>query len=175
MRAAIYARVSLDLEAEDKRFQDPENQLNPLKKWAEAMNFEVTGTYVDKASGGDSNRPEFKKMRTDAHQHKFGSILVWSLDRFSREGVGHTLSYLEELRKYGIGVRSYQEQWLDTDPANPMSEIILAVLAWAAKFERWRISQRTKAAIARRRLIGQWRGGRPKGSKDSKPRKKREG
>ena len=53
------------------------------------------------------------------------------------------------------------------------SNIILAVMSWAADFERRKISERTKAGIQRQKNLGQYKGGRPKGSKDKKARKKR--
>ncbi|KKL91780.1 hypothetical protein LCGC14_1891350, partial [marine sediment metagenome] len=43
--------------------------------------------------------------------------------------------------------------------------IILAIMSWMAAEERKKISDRTKAGIARRRAIGQWKGGRPKKKK----------
>ncbi|MBU0760330.1 MAG: recombinase family protein [Nanoarchaeota archaeon] len=58
------------------------------------MDFQVVGEYVDYASGGESNRPQFQQMLTDARQHKFDLVLILSLDRFSREGILNTLSYL---------------------------------------------------------------------------------
>ena len=82
LKAAIYARVSKDDDGE--RFQNPDNQIEPLKRFAEDMGWEIKFIFVDKKSGADSNRPEFKKMLAEARQHHFDILLVWSLDRFSR-------------------------------------------------------------------------------------------
>lgn len=174
-KCAVYVRVSKDKDANDGRYQEPDNQAQPLKNWAQGLGFEIFDVYEDRVSGADPNRPQFKKLRMDAHQRRFKTVLIWSLDRLSREGILATLSYIRELRGFGVGVRSYQEQWLDTSINNPMAELILAVLSWAAQQERIRISERTKAGIQRRRNIGQWRGGRPKGSTDKHPRQKRVG
>lgn len=162
MKAAIYARVSLDEKSDDMRFQDPENQIVPLRKWADARGFEVVDVYVDKASGADAGRPAFNKLKDDARKGLFKVILIWKLDRFSRENLLNVLSYVKQLKGYGVGIISYTESWLDTTNDNPMSDLILSVMAWAASEERRKISERTKAGIARRRAIGQWRGGRPK-------------
>lgn len=162
MRVALYARVSMDEGAEDKRFQDPENQLQPLREYCKARGFQVVKEYVDKASGGDCNRPEFKWMYREAYQRKFDAIVVWKLDRFSRERMSNTLSYLQNLRRWGVGVISMTESWLDTTAENPTGELLLAVFAWMAAEERRKISERTRAGIARRRAIGQWKGGRPR-------------
>jgi DNA invertase Pin-like site-specific DNA recombinase len=163
VRVALYARVSMDeASEEDRRYQEPENQLTPLREWAASLGYEVAGEYVDRASGADPGRPRFRQLFKDAHLGKFKAILVWKLDRFSREGMMHTVSYLQELQRRGVAVRSQTESWLDTGKDNPMSELVLAVMAWSAANERRNISDRTKAGIARRRAIGQWRGGRPK-------------
>jgi DNA invertase Pin-like site-specific DNA recombinase len=167
VKVAIYARVSLDEKADDKRYQEPENQLQPLREYCKAREFVVTKEYVDKASGGDCNRPNFQKMLSDAHQRAFDAIIVWKLDRFSRERMSNTLNYLQTLKRYGVGVVSMTESWCDTTKDNPAGDLILAIFAWMGAEERRRISERTKAGIAMRRAIGQWRGGRPK--------KKREG
>ena len=104
-------------------------------------------------------------------QRKFNVIIVWRLDRFSREGINAVLGYIQKLKDRGIGLKSQQEAWVDTSENNPMSEMIISIFAWVAQEERRKISERTKAGIQRRRNIGQWKGGRPKGSKDKKPRK----
>jgi len=171
-KSAIYARVSLDRDADDYRFQDPANQIEPLMKWAQSQGYEVVGQYIDKCSGGDGNRPEFQRLKKDGHQHKFDIVLVWSLDRFSREGVLITLSYIKDFKRNGVGIKSLQDNWLDTTKDNPFTELIISVLSWAANYERQRISERTRAGISRRRAIHQWHGGRPKGSKDKRPRKR---
>jgi len=150
--------------------QDPENQKEPLKKLAESLGLEVVGEYTDMASGGNSNRPKFQKMLKDSKEKKFNIILVWSLDRFSREGIINTLHYLEELRKSGIALKSLQESWLDTSDGG-MGQLLIAIFSWVARQERERISERTKAGLQRAKLGGK-KLGRQNGSKDKKRRKK---
>ena len=43
-----------------------------------------------------------------------------------------------------------------------MAEVVLAIMSWAASEERRKISERTKAGIARLKAKGQWKGGRPR-------------
>jgi DNA invertase Pin-like site-specific DNA recombinase len=172
VKVALYARVSME-ETDDgsKRYQEPENQLQPLRQFAKAFEYEVVGEYVDRASGGDGNRPQFKQMFKDAFQMKFQGVIVWRIDRFSREGISSTLAYIEKLKTSRVWLKSMSESWLDTKDAN-MSELILSILAWAASEERRKISERTKAGIKRLKAIGQWKGGRPKkGGVGNEPRK----
>ena len=162
MKVALYARVSLDEASTDKRFQDPENQLGPLREWACAQGYEIVEEYVDKASGADPARPRFREMLQTAMLMRFSAILVWKIDRFSREPMSVMVARVEALRGRGVAIKSLTESWMDTGKENPMSDLVLAVMAWAAAEERRKISERTKAGIARRRAIGQWKGGRPR-------------
>lgn len=162
MKVALYARVSKDEKEQDSRYQDPEYQLQMMREFASARGWEVKATYIDRMSGADPNRPEFKKLLTDAWRVGYSAILVWKLDRFSREPLFVTLSYIERLKMQKTALISLTESWLDTRAENPMSELVLAIMAWASAEERRKISERTKAGIKRRRAIGQWRGGRPR-------------
>lgn len=165
MRVGIYARVSRDEEDKDNdRYQEPENQLLPLREWASSQGYQVVGEYVDRASGADPRRPEFRRLMADAMQRKFQCILVWKFDRFTRESMSVAVAYVQNLKARGVAIKSLTESWLDTSDQNPVSDVILAVMAWAAAEERRKISERTRAGIKRLRAIGQWKGGRPKKS-----------
>jgi DNA invertase Pin-like site-specific DNA recombinase len=153
MKVALYARVSKDETASDGSLQDPENQLQPLRKFAEAMGWEVKYEFIDRASGGSANRPEFQRMLSEVRQRHIDLILIWSLDRFSREGITSTLSYIEQLKKYKTALKSLQEQWLDTSDEG-ISQVMLAVMSWVAKEEKRKISERTKAGLARLKAKG---------------------
>jgi DNA invertase Pin-like site-specific DNA recombinase len=100
-------------------------------------------------------------MRADARQNLFKGILIWSLDRFSREGISQTLAYVNQLDKYGVFLKSYQDSWVDTAD-RMLKPLLFSMWAWMASFERERISQRVKAGIQRKKNIGQYKGGRPK-------------
>ncbi len=171
-RVAIYARVSKDEAHNDNRYQEIENQLHPLRLWAKSLNFIVVKEYNDKWSGADPNRESFRQMLDDARVRKFDAILIWKLDRFSREPMTVVLSYINKLRRYKVGLLSQTESWLDTRQDNPVVDLVLAIMSWMAAEERRKISERTRAGIARRKAIGQWKGGRPKGSKDKHKRKR---
>lgn len=162
MKVAIYARVS----KEEEGMQDPENQLKPLREFCKVMAWEISAEFIDKASGGSANRPKFQKMLNRVKQRHFDLILVWALDRFSREGMINTLKYIQTLRNYKTGLRSLQETWLDTTNEG-VSELLLAFMSWVAQQERKRISERTKAGLSKLKLEGK-RLGRPKGWRKSK-------
>ena len=150
MRVAIYARVSTD-----DRGQDPENQLAQLRAWCAAADHQIVAEFVDHASGGKGadKRPRFAAMLDAAHRRQFDLLLVWALDRLSREGMVPTIGHLQRLAAAGVAFHSYTEPLLSTD--NEMvRDIVLAVMASLAKMERQKISERTKAGLERARAKG---------------------
>ena len=152
MRIALYARVSTD----DKG-QDPENQLRQLRQWC--AGHEIAHEYVDHESGRKKDRKQFSALFEDAHKRRFDTVLFWSLDRFSREGMQPTIAYLQRLASYGVAIHSFTEPHLATD--NEMvRDILLALLSSLAKQESRRMSERTRAGMARARAQGK-RIGRP--------------
>jgi DNA invertase Pin-like site-specific DNA recombinase len=161
MRVAIYARVSLDEREDDKRFQNVENQLVPLRDFCKAMSWEVAEEYVDKMSGANPARPSFRKMMQDAMLRRFSGVVVWKLDRFSREGIIPTMSYIKKLKDRGVWLKSQTESWLDTSQEG-ITDVVLAIMAWASSEERKKISERTKAGMARAKAKGKHVGRPPK-------------
>ncbi|OWP62869.1 resolvase [Hymenobacter amundsenii] len=142
MRAAIYARVS----TRDKG-QDNENQLRELRAFAARSGYTVVGDYVDSESGARADRPQFLRLFQDAHQRRFDVVLFWALDRFSREGVMETLTYLQRLSSAGVQFKSFTEQYLDS--TGLFRDAIIGILATIAKQERVRLGERTKAGLAK--------------------------
>jgi DNA invertase Pin-like site-specific DNA recombinase len=157
MPVAIYARVSTD----DKG-QDPENQLRQLREWCERMGYPVVREYVEHENGGKGveSRKQLAAMFTGASRREFDLLLVWSLDRFSREGMAATVAHLQRLASHGVAFRSFTEEHLSTEN-ELVRDILLAVLASLARLEREKISQRTKAGLERARAKGKVLG-RPK-------------
>lgn len=167
MKVAIYARVSKDEASRDGKLQDPENQLIPLRKYCEARELFVAAEYVDRASGGNSDRPEFQRMLAKVRQGHYRGVVVWALDRFSREPMTNTLSYVRQLKDYNCALISLQESWLDTSQSG-VADLLMAIFSWVAAEEKRKISERTKAALAKKKAQGV-RLGRPRKSPPKKP------
>jgi DNA invertase Pin-like site-specific DNA recombinase len=150
MRMAVYARVSTD----DKG-QDPENQLRQLRAWCASAGRDIVREYIDHESGwkGAKGRKQFAALFDDAHKRKFDCVLFWALDRFSREGMVPTIMHLQRLNACGVGFHSYTEAHLATDN-ELVRNILLALLASLAKVETQKISERTRAGMARARAQG---------------------
>ena len=146
-KAALYARVS----TRDKG-QEVENQLRQLREYCCKQGWAITGEYVDRKSGANGNREQFKKLFADAHQRRFDLVLFWALDRFSREGVLETLQHLQALTSHGVNWKSYTEQYLDS--AGIFKDAIVSIMATLAKQERVKISERTIAGLEVARAKG---------------------
>lgn len=138
--------------------QDPENQLIELRRYALAQKAEEVLEYVDRATGKHADRDALQDIFRDASRRKFDVLLVWALDRLSREGVWETFEHIRRLRSYGVEFESFTEAHFRT--TGMAGELMIAIAAWIAKQERLRISDRTKAGLARARAKGRV-GGRP--------------
>jgi DNA invertase Pin-like site-specific DNA recombinase len=147
-RVALYARVS----TADKD-QNPETQLLPLREFAQANGWHVT-EYVDYASAGDlRGRTAWTAMMDAAAKRQLDLIVVWKLDRAFRS-VAHASATVGHLRRWGVGLRSYMEQWLDTSGTNPVGELMFNILTSFAEFEKALIAQRVRAGMARAKAEG---------------------
>lgn len=147
MTVGLYARVS----TKDKG-QETENQLLQLRVYCKKQEWSIIKEYIDHMSAKTGDRPEFTAMLADASRHEFDLVLFWSLDRFSREGVMPTLRYLEMLTSYGVGWKSYTEQYLDS--CGIFKDAVLSILATIAKQERIRLSERILSGMDRSRKQG---------------------
>jgi DNA invertase Pin-like site-specific DNA recombinase len=156
---AVYARVSLPRE---RGQQDPENQIHALLQFCEQRGWHAPQQYVDYETGsGARERPEFERLLKDARAGRFSVLVFWSLDRFGRKGTYETLKDLHEnFDSRGIRYISHQEQFLDT--LGPARDAIIGILAWVAKMERDRISERVKAGLERVRRQGRRLGRKPR-------------
>ena len=146
MRVAIFARVS----TRDKG-QDPENQVHQLRAFAE-QHGTLYKIFTEEVSGGKSDRSEFKLLLLEAYQKKFDLIVFWRLDRFSREGALPTLKYLKELRDHGVNYKSFTEPYLDS--LGPFGDVIVSMLATIAAQDLIKISENTKASLAKKKAAG---------------------
>jgi DNA invertase Pin-like site-specific DNA recombinase len=151
MRAAVYARVStLD--------QEPENQLQEIRRYAQARGWAAV-EYVDRGvSGAKDRRPALDQMLADAKRRKFDVVVCWRLDRLGRN-LKHLISLLDELQALGVAFVSLAE---GIDATTPAGKLQMHILGAIAEFERDRIRERVRAGLARARAQGQRLGRRPR-------------
>jgi len=143
-----------------------------LGDWAKHRGYEVVKVYEEQESAWKAGHQRaLAKLVEDARKGNFAVVLVWALDRLSREGALAILSLVHKLNGYGVRVLSYQESW--TEAPGELAELLYALTGWMARMESQRRSERTKAGLARVKAQGK-RLGRPPGSKDSRKRRRRQ-
>jgi len=165
MKTAIYLRVS-------SSEQNPDNQISALQGVARRLDVDIVEIYQEQESAWKSgHQKELARLIEDVRsgRRKYDMLLVWALDRLSREGVAAILNLVNTFRQYGVKVLSYQEPW--TEAPGPMGDILYAITGWVAQYESDRRSERTKAGLARVIKEGK-KLGRPPGSKDKHKRKR---
>jgi DNA invertase Pin-like site-specific DNA recombinase len=143
VRAAIYARVStLD--------QEPENQLQELRRYVEARGWTAL-EYVDRGvSGAKDRRPALDQLVTDGKRRPFDVLVCWRLDRLGRS-LKHLIMLLDDLQALGVSFVSLAE---GIDATTPAGKLQMHILGAIAEFERARIVERVRAGLARRAAQG---------------------
>jgi putative DNA-invertase from lambdoid prophage Rac len=174
IKAAIYTRVSTD-------DQTTQNQIPVLTGWASQLRMdfvnpnpepmEISEIYTENESAWkEGHQRELARLMSDAARGKFKVLIIWALDRLTRQGIRAQFEIMGKLAKFRVMVYSYQELWTLT-PSKVEYDLLLSITAYIAQSESKRRSERTKAGIERKKQSG-WKPGRPKGAKDD-PRIKR--
>lgn len=150
MKAAIYARVStVD--------QEPENQLQELRRYCEARGWTAV-EYVDRGvSGTKDRRPALDTLIRDAKRRRFDVLVCWRLDRLGRN-LKHLITLLDDLQALGVGFVTLGES---IDTTTPAGRLQLHILSAISQFERERVRERVIAGLQRARRQGT-RLGRPR-------------
>jgi DNA invertase Pin-like site-specific DNA recombinase len=150
--AVAYIRVS-------SRAQDHASQRSAIERAAAARGDAVDDWRAEKRSARTMAREELQRLLGDARAGRLRGrrLYVFRLDRLTRTGIADTLTTLEDLRAAGVEVVSVAD---GLDLAGAHAEVIIAVMAWAAKMERLAINERIAAARERIEAEG-GRWGRP--------------
>jgi len=146
-RVTIYARVST-------KEQSVEMQLRDLKRYAKDRHLAVAKVYEEKASGANTDRPQFQRLLDDVRKRRTDAVLIWKLDRLVRS-TRELLNRLEEFRTLGVELISYTEN-IDTSTA--AGKALFSMVAVFAEFEndirRERITAGMELAKAKGKRIG---------------------
>lgn len=101
----VYARYSTD----NQREESIEGQLRICMEYARSHGIKLLDPYIDRAySAKTDNRPEFRRMIRDSHKKVFKHVIVYKLDRFSRN-MNDSTTYKAILKKNGVSVLSATE------------------------------------------------------------------
>lgn len=106
-------------------------------------------------SGGNLNRPAFKKMIEAAKKRQFKAIIVYRLDRISRN-VSDFSGLIEELSRLDIDFISIKEQF---DTGTPMGRAMMYIASVFSQLERETIAERIRDNMRELAKTGRWLGG----------------
>ena len=158
MKALIYARCSTD-----EAHQDVEVQLKELRRYCEhhGWSYDEVSEY---GSGYKGDQPKLKEKLEQIKLGHYGIMLVWSMDRFSREHPRKVDELLNHI-VYDYGCR-FIAMADSIDSADEMKwHIMRHMLTYFANIYSRRLSERVKGGIARAREKGTYKGGRPSKAK----------
>lgn len=136
------------------------NQVELCKEYVRNMFGEE---YVDRCvvfedegySGGNLQRPDFKRMMEGVRQHKFRAIVVYRLDRISRN-ISDFTGLIDELTKLDVSFVSIREQF---DTSTPMGRAMMFIISVFSQLERETIAERIRDNMHELAKTGRWLGG----------------
>lgn len=136
------------------------NQVELCKEYVRNM---FGQEYVDRCvvfedegfSGGNLQRPDFKRMMEDVRKRKFKAIVVYRLDRISRN-INDFTGLIDELTKLDVSFVSIKEQF---DTGTPMGRAMMFIISVFSQLERETIAERIRDNMHELAKTGRWLGG----------------
>ena len=154
-KAAGYIRVSTAYQIDKDSLPMQREDLSNYIKYALGIDeyeiFEDAGY-----SAKNTDRPSFQRMMSRLRSGEFTHLVVWKIDRISRNLIDFTNMY-EELKRLGITFVSKNEQF---DTSSAMGEAMLKIILVFAELERKMTSERVSAVMVSRANEGKYNGGR---------------
>jgi len=126
--------------------QNPERQLE---------NIQVDKTFIDKASGKDTQRPELEAMLSFVREGD--TVVVHSMDRLARN-LDDLRRLVQKLTKRGVRIEFEKEHLTFTGEDSPIANLMLSVMGAFAEFERALIKERQREGVALAKQRGAYRG-----------------
>ncbi|MHC1723024.1 MAG: recombinase family protein [Aminipila sp.] len=153
LKAALYIRVSTTYQIDKDSLPFQRQELINYAKYALGIDdveiFEDAGY-----SGKNTERPAYQDMMSRIRKKEFTHLMVWKIDRISRNLLDFSAMY-EELKKYDVIFISKNEQF---DTSSAMGEAMLKIILVFAELERKLTSERVKGVMLSRAEKGLWNG-----------------
>jgi DNA invertase Pin-like site-specific DNA recombinase len=151
IRGVIYARYSSDAQREESI----DAQIRENTAFAQRSGIEIVGTYIDRAlSAKTDNRPEFQQMIRDSAKKKFDVVIVWRLDRFSRNRYD-SAKYKAILKKNNVRVISATENISE----NPEGILLESMLEGYAEYFSAELAVKVTRGMVENALKAKYNGG----------------
>jgi len=155
LKAAIYIRVSTQWQVDKDSLQVQRRELIAYCEMVLGIKdyviFEDPGY-----SAKNTDRPDYQRMIDRLRTGEFSHVVVWKIDRISRNLLDFATMYAE-LKELGITFVSKNEQF---DTSNAIGEAMLKIILVFAELERQMTAERVTAVMLSRANVGDWNGGR---------------
>lgn len=154
LKVAIYIRVSTQYQVDRASLPVQREELINYSK----LLLNITDYVVFEDAGysaKNTDRPDYQRMMARVRTGEFSHILVWKIDRISRNLLDFAAMYAE-LKQLGVTFVSKNEQF---DTSSAMGEAMLKIILVFAELERNMTSERVSAIMLSRASDGVWNGG----------------
>jgi site-specific DNA recombinase len=128
MRVAIYCRVSTEGQEQDGT--SLQTQLEACRGYCQARQYEVSYELSEAWSGLSLGRPKLSDLREVVRSESIDCVVVYSLDRFSRDPV-HGVILMQELEKHGVALEAATE----TVDNSEVGKLVFYIKGYAAKLD----------------------------------------
>ncbi len=128
MKIIIYCRVSTEGQEQDGT--SLRTQLEACKKYCQTKGYEVAYEFNEAWSGLTLERPKLAELREVVRSESIDCVVVYSLDRFSRDPV-HGVILMQELEKHGVLLEAVSE----TVDNSEIGKLVFYIKGYAAKLD----------------------------------------
>ncbi len=151
---ACYCRVSTENQIENYSIDE---QKERLEAFCKAKGWSKPTMFVDPGfSGGTLERPALRSLLDDVRRRRFGTVVVYKLDRLSRSQKD-TLYLIEDVfNKYDVNFVSVCENF---DTGTPFGKAMIGILSVFAQLEKDQITERFTMGRIGRAKSGLFHGG----------------
>ncbi|MBV9688525.1 MAG: recombinase family protein [Ktedonobacteraceae bacterium] len=154
-RAAIYARVSTEMQEEEGT--SLLSQVQDCRAYCQAHGYSVSELHVyrDVHTGTEyREREQLTRMREAMRKRAFEVVVVWAVDRLSRAQV-HLAVLIDEAQYLGVEIEFVQQQFDNS----PVGQFLRNTLGFVGEIEREKIIERTQRGRLARAQAGKPTGG----------------
>jgi len=151
MRAALYARVSTDMQSESS----VQEQLRRCRQYAELKGWDIVEEFTDVGSGMNTERTGFQALM----EADWDVVIAYKLDRFHRSSANAQL-WAKQLNEVG---RNFVAIDYDIDTTSVHGRLIYTILTALAEMEVELTKERTKMGLQGVKNEGRWVGKPPFG------------
>ena len=154
LRAVVCCRVSTQEQATEDHYS-LKNQKKRARDYVKSRGGTLLDMHEDPGrSGKDADRPAYRQLLKDVEQHRCDVVVVYRLDRLSRN-VKDICDFIDLVRKKDIGFVGLTENF---DTTNAMGRVMLSVAAVFAQLTREMIVENVRDGVIRRAESGKRNG-----------------